>query len=85
MINPAPGFWPIFGPLGPTAGPGSPGNGPGSKNSAAYTKTQPRISILSPMCWHFVQVGCLAFSPARLYVERAERGEVLPELREAFR
>ncbi len=34
MINPAPGFWRIFGPLGPTAGPGSPGNGPGSKNSA---------------------------------------------------
>ncbi len=23
MINPAPGFWSIFGPLGPTAGPGS--------------------------------------------------------------
>ncbi len=29
MINPAPGFWPIFDPLGPTAGPGSSGNGLG--------------------------------------------------------
>ncbi len=34
MINPAPDFWPIFGPLGPTA---SPGNGPGSENSAGCT------------------------------------------------
>ena len=33
MINPAPGFWQIFGPLGPTAGPGILGNGPGSKIS----------------------------------------------------
>ncbi len=23
MINPAPGVWPMFSPLGPTAGPGS--------------------------------------------------------------
>ena len=48
MINPAPGFWPIFGPLGPTAGPGSPGNGPGSNNSAGCTKNQPRRPIVSP-------------------------------------
>ncbi len=31
MINPAPDFWPIFGPLGPTAGPGSLGTGIGSQ------------------------------------------------------
>ncbi len=49
MINPAPGFWPIFGPLGPAAGPGSPRNGPGSKNSAGCTKHQPRRPILSPI------------------------------------
>ena len=46
MINPAPGFWPIFGPLGPTAGPGSPGNGPGSKNSAGCTTNQTRRPII---------------------------------------
>ncbi len=28
MINPALAFWPIFGPLGPTAGPGSPRTDP---------------------------------------------------------
>ncbi len=39
--NPAPGFWPAFGPLGPTAGPGSPGSGPGSKNSAGCNKIRP--------------------------------------------
>ena len=57
MINPAPGFWPIFGPLGPTAGPGSPGNGPGSKNSGGCTKNQPRRPILSPIRGHFVFLG----------------------------
>ncbi len=31
MINPAPGFRPIVGPLGPTAGPGTFGTGSGSK------------------------------------------------------
>ncbi len=31
MINPAPDFWPIFGPLGPTAGPGNPGTAPARK------------------------------------------------------
>ncbi len=28
IINPVPGFWQIFGPLGPTAGPRIVGNGP---------------------------------------------------------
>ncbi len=54
MINPAPGFWPIFGPLGPTAGPG---NGPGSKIGAGCTKNQPRRPILSPIRRHFVFLG----------------------------
>ncbi len=49
MINPAPVFLPIFGPLRPTAGPGSPGNGPGSKNSAGFIKKQPRIPNISPV------------------------------------
>ncbi len=46
MINPAPGFWPIFGPLGPTAGPGSPGTGFGSKSRAGCAKSQLRRPIL---------------------------------------
>ncbi len=49
MINPAPGFGPNFGPLGPTAGPGSLGNGFGSKNNAGCTKNQPRRPIISPV------------------------------------
>ena len=49
MINPAPGCWPIFGPLGPTAGPGSLGTGSGSKNSAGCTKDQPRGPLLGPI------------------------------------
>ena len=57
MINPAPGFWTIFGPWGPTAGPGSPGNGPGSRNSAGCTKNQTRRPILSPIRGHFVFLG----------------------------
>jgi hypothetical protein len=57
MINPAPGFWPFFGPLWPTAGPGSPGNGPGSKNSAGVTNNQPRRPILSPVRGHYVFLG----------------------------
>ncbi len=40
MINPAFGFRPIFGPLGPTAGPGSPG--PGSKIVQVAPKITPR-------------------------------------------
>ncbi len=52
-INPAPGSWPIFGPLEPTAGPGSPGNGPG----AGCTKNQPRRPILRPIRGHFVFLG----------------------------
>ncbi len=67
MINSAPGFWTIFGPLGPTAGHGSPGNGPGSKNSAGSTKNQPRSPILSAIRGHFVflvdrkaSLGCMA-------------------------
>ncbi len=54
MITPAPGFWPIFGPPGPTAGPGSHGNGPGSKNSAGCTKSQPRRPIIGPSRGYFV-------------------------------
>jgi hypothetical protein len=57
MLNPAPGFWPIFGPLGPTAGPGSFGNGPGSKHSAGCTENQPWRSSLSPIREHFVFLG----------------------------
>ncbi len=57
MITPAPSFWPIFGPLGPTAGPGSSGNGPGLKNSAGCTENQPRRTILSPSRGHFVFLG----------------------------
>ncbi len=57
MINPAPGFRPIFGPSGRTAGPGSPGNGPGSKNSAGCAKNQPWRPILSPFRGHFVFLG----------------------------
>ncbi len=57
MINPAPGFWQSFGPLGPMVGPGSPGNGPGSKNSAGCAKNQPRRPILSPIRGHFVFSG----------------------------
>ncbi len=57
MINPAPDFWPIFGPLRPTAGPGSPGIGPCSKKSAGCAKNQPRRPILSPIRWHFVFSG----------------------------
>ncbi len=49
MIDLATGFWPNFGPLGPTAGPGSPGNGPGSENSAGCAKNQPGGRILSPV------------------------------------
>ncbi len=54
MISPAPGFWQIFGPLGPTASPGSPGNGPGSENSAGCPANQPLRPILSPIRGHFV-------------------------------
>ncbi len=62
MIDPALGFWPIFGPLGPTAGPGSPGNGPASKNGAGCTKNQPRRPIISPIRVHFVFRGpCRVF------------------------
>jgi hypothetical protein len=57
MINPAPGFWPIFGPLGPTAGPGSPGNGPGSKNNAVCSKNQPRRQSKNLIRGHFVFLG----------------------------
>ena len=54
MIDPAPGFWPIFGPLGPTAGPESPGNGPGSTKNAGCAKIQPRRPIISRIIGHFV-------------------------------
>ncbi len=54
MINPAPVFLAIFGPLGPTAGPGSPGMGSGSKNIAGCAKNQPRRPILSPVRGYFV-------------------------------
>jgi hypothetical protein len=57
MINPDPGFWPTFGPLGPTAGPESPRSGPGSKDSAGCTNNQPRRPIPSPIRAHFVFSG----------------------------
>ncbi len=49
MINPAPVFWLIFGPSGPTAGPGSLGRGSGSKNNPGCTKNQFRRPILRPV------------------------------------
>ncbi len=54
MINPAPGFWPIFSPVGPAAGPGSLGTGSGSKHIAGCTKNQPRRPILRPVLGYFV-------------------------------
>ncbi len=57
MVNPAPGFLPICGPLGPTAGPGSPGNGPGSKKSAGSTKHQPPRPSVSPIRGHVAFLG----------------------------
>ncbi len=60
MINPAPGFWPIFGLLGPTAGPGSLGTGSGATNRAGRAKIQPRRPLLSPIRGHFVFVGPIA-------------------------
>ncbi len=41
MMNPAPGFWTIFGPLGPTAGSGSPGNAPARKIVQVTSKISP--------------------------------------------
>ena len=57
MINPAPGFWPILGPLGPTASPGSLGTGSGSKNSAGGANKQPRKQIIRPGRGYFVFLG----------------------------
>ena len=54
VINPAPGFWPIFGPLGPTAGPGSLGTGSGSKDGAGCTKHQARKQIICSIRGHRV-------------------------------
>jgi hypothetical protein len=54
IVNPAPGLWPMFDPLGPTAGPGHPRNGSGLKNSAGCADNQPRRPILSPSRLHFV-------------------------------
>ncbi len=54
MINPAPGFGPIFGPLGPTAGTGSLGTGSGLRASAACAENQPRRPILRPVRGYFV-------------------------------
>ncbi len=65
MINPAPGFWPMFDSLAPTAGPGSPGNGPGSKNSAGCAKNQPRRPILSFCVFRFDRVAG-SQSPSRV-------------------
>ncbi len=48
-ISLAPGFWPIFDPLGPTAGPGSLGTGSGSKCSTGCAKNQLRRSIIRPV------------------------------------
>ncbi len=53
MINPAPGFWLIFGPLGP----GRAGNSPGSEKSADCSKNQHRRPTLSPTRGHFVFLG----------------------------
>ncbi len=48
MINPAPGFWPIFGPLGPAAGPGSPGSGPVSqKQCRLHQNSEPKTNSKS--------------------------------------
>ncbi len=54
IIDPAPGFWPMLGPLGPTAGPGSLGTG---SSSATCTTSQPWKPIISPIRGHFVFLG----------------------------
>ncbi len=54
VINFAPGLWPIFDPLGPTAGPGNLGTGSGSTNSAGCATNQPRRPILRPVRGYFV-------------------------------
>ncbi len=54
MINPALGFWPIFGLLGPTASPGSLGTGSGSKNGAGCTKNQFRRPMQRAVRGYFV-------------------------------
>ena len=54
MINPDPGFGPIFGPMGPTAGTGSLGTCSGSKTRAGCTKNQARSPFLSPIRGYFV-------------------------------
>jgi hypothetical protein len=53
-MNPTPGFWLIFGPLGPTAGSGSLGMGSGSKDSAGCASNQPRKPIIRPVRGYFV-------------------------------
>ncbi len=77
MINPALGFWLIFGPLGPTAGPGSPGNGPGSKNSAGRTNNQPRRPIPKSHSWALGVFGAVRQTPFGWYVP-------LPSLSDTF-
>jgi hypothetical protein len=57
MINLAPDFWPIFGPLGPTVGPGSLGTGLASKNIVGRTKNQPLRPIISLTRGYFVFLG----------------------------
>ncbi len=56
MIDPAPGFCPIFGLLGPTAGPGSLEMGSGGENSAGRTKIQPLRPVLRPIRGYVVFV-----------------------------
>ncbi len=41
LINPAPGFWPIFDTLGPTAGPGSLGTAAARKIVQVVPKISP--------------------------------------------
>jgi hypothetical protein len=74
-INPASGFGPMFGPLGPTAGAGSRGTGSGSKSSAGCTNNQPRRPILSPIRGYFVFLG-----PTALGGYKCPRSETGSEL-----
>ncbi len=54
LINLAPMFSPIFGPLWPAAGPGSLGTGSGWENNARCTKNQLMKPIIRPARGYFV-------------------------------
>ncbi len=77
MINPAPDFWPIFDPLGPTAGPGILGTGFGSKNIAGCTKNQVRRSVIRPVRGYFV-FRCRAQKDQKIN-DKSEAPQISPD------